>query len=145
MNIITEQLVDIYQNLVPLHKSKLSIEDSHKYFNKLLDSGNIITLSDKGNVIAYVEFFRILPSQLRKILDNNFYTFDENITDGYICYINDLFIYENYRNTSVIRYLTHILFKKNENCDYFIGHEIKRNRRLRIRRLYGERKNNYSN
>jgi len=129
---IIEQLIDIYQNHEIWHKRKLSYADSKEYFIRLLSSGNIIIFMDDDDLCGYVEFWRITPEQFRKILDKDFYVFDENITDGSICYISDLFIHKKYRRGITIKYLKQIFMNINRDCTYFIGREIQYNNRVKI-------------
>lgn len=139
MNIIS-QLIDIYQNHENWHRKKLSVEDSTEYFIRLLSSGNIIIFMDDDKLCGYVEFWRITPEQFRKVLDKDFYVFDENITDGSICYISALFVHKKYRNSIAIKYLKQIFRNINRDCSYFIGHETNRNNRIRImENNYGSR------
>ena len=81
---------------------------------------------------GYVEFWRITPEQFRKILDRDFYVFEENITDGSICYISALFVHDKHRKGITIKYLKQIFMNINRDCTYFIGHETNRNNRSRI-------------
>lgn len=145
MNHIIDQLVDIYQNKEGWHIKKLSYEDSSDYFIRLIASGNIIVCENEGVVHGYVEFFRVTPSQLIKIIDRDFYVYDENISDGPICYINGIYINKEFRNSIALKFLKKVFFKVNEGCRYFVGIDSKRNRRLRIKGElnYGKRKNNY--
>ena len=98
--VIIEQLIDIYQNHENWHRKKLSYDDSKEYFIRLLSSGNIIIFMYGDKLCGYVEFWRITPEQFRKILDRDFYVFEENITDGSICYISALFVHDKHRNRS---------------------------------------------
>lgn len=145
MNTIN-QLIEIYLKLENWHTKKLSVEESFEYFLKLLSQGNIIIFMDGEKVCGYLEFFRITPQQFTKILDNNFYTFDENITDGPICYISDLFIRKEYRRGLAIKYLKQIFMNINRDCTCFIGRETNHNNRTKImENIYGKRKNNNFN
>lgn len=129
---IIEQLIDIYQNHENWHRKKLSYDDSKEYFIRLLSSGNIIIFMDDDDLCGYVEFWRITPEQFRKILDRDFYVFEENITDGSICYISALFVHDKHRKGITIKYLKQIFMNINRDCTYFIGHETNRNNRIRI-------------
>lgn len=135
-----KQLVDIYLKLEGWHKKKLSVEDSFEYFIRLLSQGNIIIFMDGDTVCGYLEFWRVTPVQFRKILDDDFYVFDENITDGEICYISSIYILKQYRRGVAIDYLKTIFKNINRNCKYFIGHDTKRSNRIRImENRYGKR------
>jgi hypothetical protein len=137
MNIIN-QLIDIYHKHEIWHRKKLSIDDSKEYFIRLLSSGNIIIFMDGDKLCGYVEFWRVNPEQFRKILDKNFYVFDENISDGSICYISALFVHKEYRRSIAIKYLKQIFMNINRDCTFFIGHETNYNNRIRImENIYG--------
>lgn len=132
MNKIVNQLVEIYHNEESWHTNKLSMEDSVEYFVRLLSSGNIIIYMDNDILAGYVEFWRVTPEQFRKILDNKFFVFEENIVDGQICYISNVFIHKQYRRKQEIKYLKSMFLKINGNCRMFAGHEIKYNKRLKM-------------
>ena len=89
---------------------------------------------------GYIEFWRITPEQFRKILDKDFYVFDENITDGDICYISNMYILKEYRRGLAMNYLKTIFKNINRDCKYFVGHETNRNNRVKImENIYGSR------
>ena len=140
-----KQLVDIYFKLEGWHKKKLSVEDSFEYFIRLLSQGNIIIFMDDDKVCGYIEFFRITPLQFRKILDKDFYVFDENITDGEICYISNMFILKEYRRGLAMNYLKTIFKNINRDCKYFVGHNTRRNNRVRIRENIWEKTAQHKN
>ncbi len=138
------QLVDIYLRKEHWHEEKLSTEEAIKYFQTLIEKGNIAWHTDKeGMVIGYIEWWCVSQKQLTKILNNTgFYIGDEDITTGTLCYVNDVWM-DNTTNKRLNWQLYKKLQSKTRHCEYYIGEEVKRGKRLRIRRNkdYGKREN----
>ena len=129
---IIDQLIEIYHNHEYWHRWKLSEDESSDYFVRMLAQGNIVVFMDGDTLAGYVEFYRITPEQWRRIMnDEPFYAFDENITDGDICYINAIFIHEEYRDTECMKYLKEMFFNLNSHCRYFVGIDNRHNKRIR--------------
>ena len=129
---IIEQLVDIYQTKEYWHTRMLSREESVEYFVRMITQGNVVVFMDEDILAGYIEFYRITPEQWRRILNKEeFYAFDEDINTGEICYINAIFIHEEYRKTQTIKFLKQLFFGLNSDCRYFVGIDNRHNKRIR--------------
>ena len=110
------------------HRSKLSPEESDRYHERLLLQGNIITFCRKNVVLGYLEYWRINPEQLgRIILGIPIKTDVEDILTGPISYINNMWIDENYRNGEVFEMLSNMFLVKNRDAEFFVACRSLRN------------------
>ena len=132
MNLIN-QLVNVYLAKEHWHRTKLSKEDAIDYFERLLKKNSIIWRADKGKLVGYIEYWKINLPQLYRVLTIGFSAYKEDINTGYICYVANTWIDENYRNT-IYKDLRNDLFKLNKDCYYFVGRDVERNNRLRVHR-----------
>ena len=133
MNIIV-QLMNIYLNKEDWHRTKLSPEEAKKYFKRLVDKGSILWQTENGKVIGYVEYWKLNLPQFRKVLINNFSAYLEDIQHGYICYVANVWVDEDHRNSGVLKVLKNRLFENNKDCLYFVGEAVKQGRRLKVHR-----------
>ena len=135
MNIVI-QLLNIYYTQELWHNKYLPLPEAIRYYNHLLNKGNLIyQTDDKGEIMGYLEFFKIDYDQFRKLAENKgFPVLEENISDGNICWISDVFIDEKHRNNSVYKNLKGSLFNAAKNCEYFAGFEQGHGGHLQIRK-----------
>lgn len=126
---IIAQLIKVYMTEEWWHSERLSLEDSWKYFKCLLMKGNLIYREDDGMLVAYAEVYYITPKQLKKLSDDEpFPVLEENITDGDIAYVQNLWIKEGYRGNGMLRSMKRDV----KSTLYFAGKEQKNNNRFRI-------------
>jgi hypothetical protein len=125
MNLI-DQLVEFYLEKETTHEKKLSAMESYKYFDKLLNQGSIITVSDGDLLLGYVETWRLSFEQFGRIIcGESFSAFHEDILTGQIAYVGDVYIRPEYRNSRVTKMMRNRFFEFNKNCTHFVG-EAKR-------------------
>jgi len=130
---IPEQLTYIYHNYEYWHKSKLSVEDSNKYHEILIMQGNILTYVENDILIGYVEVWRINYEQLGRILcEEKFFVFDENITDGNIAYIHNMWIAPEHRMSLVNKKVLNDFFSKFGDCKYMFLRRVKWNYNFKV-------------
>lgn len=123
---LAEQLTEFYLNYETTHRQKLTREEAIKYHQKLLDLGNIITVSDGDILCGYVEFWRLTFEQFGRIICGEpFSAFNEDVQTGYIAYVGDVYIRPSYRRGSVIKMLRNRFVEANRACTFFVG-EAKR-------------------
>ena len=138
---MVDQLVRIYLEEEKWHKTKLSEEEAEKYYKTLLQTGNIVCHTDKeGVVLGYIEFFCVTLEQFGRLSrQGKFHIGEEDIVNGNICWLSDLWIDKDCRLKDVYKIIKKKLFNATKQCIYYTGLEVKRGRRLRIhRRKYGE-------
>lgn len=107
MDHLLNGLWEIYQ-LENWHETRLTKEEADKYHKEMLEAGRIITVSDRDSVIGYVEF----------LLNNG------------CCFVNNLFIRQEYRNREVIWMLRRRLYEVCGNAKIYLGSRLKNNKRF---------------
>lgn len=71
---------------------KLPFKRAYDYFKYLYDQGLLKTVYDK-ELIGYAEIWLINEEQYERISsDKPFYVLDENVRDGNICYVRELWV-----------------------------------------------------
>ena len=129
-----DQLLNIYYSKEEWHKNKLSLDEARKYFETLLNKGNIIVFLNEEKVLGYVEFWCVNLHQLQKIKDNqSFYIGEEDTQHGNICYIHNIWVDESCRGNGVLKHLKFDIKDKIKHCDYFAGRRIMRDNLMRIK------------
>lgn len=121
LNII-EQITFIYLNCENWHKSKLSEQEANLYHERLLVNGNIMTYVKDGALRGYIEFWRISAEQLgRIIIGDPILTDIEDITNGQIAYIANMWIDPEYRNGEAFEMLGSMFLIKNKDASVFVA------------------------
>ncbi len=117
---IVEQLTNIYLNCETWHKNKLTREQANEYHERLLVNGNILTYVIDGALIGYLEYWRISAEQLgRIIIGDPVMTDTEDIINGPIAYINNMYIDPEYRRGEAFEMLGTLFLVKNKDAEYF--------------------------
>lgn len=131
---IPEQLTYIYRNYENWHKSKLSEEESNEYHERLLMQGNILTYVKDGELKGYIEYWCITPEQLGRIITNQPILTDvEDILNGQIAYINNMYIDPEYRNGEAFDMLSTMFLVKNKDADVFVAcQNLKRHKPIQV-------------
>ena len=99
-----DQFIDIYLFKEGWHKNKLPKEEARKYFETMFKRGSSLYETEKGKVIGYIEFWKVSLPQLERIILKDFCVYEEE-PSGDICYIANLWIDEEHRNTKTIKLL----------------------------------------
>ena len=107
-----------------LVQSILNNEELFKYFETAIKKGRIlIKTDDAGEVIGYVESWRINYEQLGRIVCGlPFHIADEDIETGPICYLTNTAIRPDYRMTGLHKVLRVEFMTQNFMCKHFVGH-----------------------
>lgn len=117
------ELTKIYLNETRF-KTRLSEEEAEKYFRCLLDKGNIYTATKGGQLVGYIEYFKITEEQVKRIISGRgFHIGEEDITSGDICFVQDVWIDKNYRGKEIWKELKNGLFERTKGCRLYIGEE----------------------
>lgn len=119
---IIDQLTYIYINQENWHEHKLSKEDSDAYHERLLMQGNIITYIENNELLGYLEFYRINFEQFgRMVCDINIPVFEENILDGNIALVKNMWITSEKRHSEVFEFLSAMFLSRNRDADFFVA------------------------
>jgi hypothetical protein len=108
-----------------------SIDRYHEY---MIGKDAISMVIENGRLLGYVAYYRINFEQLgRLVCQLPFNALEEDIVSGNILYLIDVTIDPEYRGTHVYKQLRDMLFSKNADCEFFIGHAIYKKRSQPIR------------
>lgn len=131
---IIDQLTEIYLIKEKWHKHKLSKEESDEYHERLLVQGNIITYVRNGELLGYLEFWRINFEQLGRVICNReFFVFEEDILNGNIAYIANMWINPEDRNGVIFDMLSAMFLSRNKDAELFCAFKIiKHNRPFQV-------------
>ena len=122
---LPELLADCYLTKQPWQTRLMPREDIVKYFHTMIERGNIIAEYTENELLGYVESWHINYEQFGRIIcdtKNLFFTYNENTTNGNICYLANIWINPKCRQGIVFKNLESEFFKRNNNCDYYVGH-----------------------
>ena len=127
INSMVEQLVNIYYQEEWWHKSRISREEAYKYHKKLLDQGNIILYVEEEKVVGYAEFWRVNYHQWgRMVCGETLSGYLENITDGNICVVHNVWIKKDAQRGKVFKDMMRRFYALNSHCDYYVGHALRK-------------------
>lgn len=119
---ILEQLVKVYQEEEDYHSVKLSEEESYKYFKKLMDKDRIHTVTSNGELMGYIESWRVSFEQFgRLICQHTFSAYKEDVETGNIAYLSDIWIRQDERHGITFQILQRSFRKLNKDCEYWVG------------------------
>ena len=133
---LIDQLTKIYLKKETWHKNKLTEEQSNEYHEKLMINGNILTYIKSGELIGYLEFWRINYEQLgRLICGQPILTDVEDLLSGNIAYINNMFIDSNHRNGDAFEFLASMFLSRNKDAELFVTFRpLKHNKPIQVYR-----------
>lgn len=114
-----EKIVYIYENILPKNPIMLPHDEATKYFERLFMNGNIITYIKDGELLGFLEFWRITNEQFGRICCNQTLSHDENLTDGNICLITRMYITPTMRNGETFINMGHEFLNKNLTATHY--------------------------
>lgn len=131
---IIGQLTDIYLTQEHWHKSKLSKEEANEYHERLMINGNILTYIKSGELLGYLEFWLIDYSQFGRLVCNqSIITDKENLLDGNIALINNMWISEKDRNGIVFDMLSAMFLARCKMADFYVAfRRVKRHQPIQV-------------
>lgn len=130
---IAQKLNHIYQNVLPKQPIMLSNEEAVEYFERLMMSGNIITYVRDGELLGFLEFWRITHEQFGRLCLNITLTHEEDITSGPVALITRMYITPTLRNGETFLHLGRTFLAKNTDATHFAAMQMhKRHKPLQI-------------
>lgn len=134
INMIIEQLTHIYETQEEWHKNRLSHEEANAYHERLLVNGNILTYIIKDEIIGYLEFWLIDYNQFGRLVCNQPILTDiENLLDGNIALINNMWISEKDRNGKAFNTLAAQFLSRCKSADFYVAfRRVKRNQPIQV-------------
>ena len=116
---IVDQLLEIYYEKEDWHTIKLDKDKAYRYFDNLVKSGNILYYEEE-KVIGYTEFWKVNYEQFGRIVCNeSFSPNDENVTDGNIAFIVNMYIDKECRRSKAISKMGIEFFKRTGFCKHY--------------------------
>ncbi len=124
---IVDQLESFYYRYDTFQNHRLSSEQVRDTILCLLYKGRIIYFEEHGQIVGYVETWRITFEQFgRKLCHEPFHVGEEDIETGPILYVANVTILSSHRRTYVYKILRHRLVKQNLDAEYFVGHALRK-------------------
>lgn len=127
---LPELLADCYLKDQPWQDFYMPRNDAIGYFLKMIDRGNIIAIQDSDELLGYVEAWKINFEQFGRIICKApFWTYEENTTDGNICYLANIWIKPDFRRGMVFKSIETLFFALNNKCEYYAGYASRKSSR----------------
>ncbi len=129
---IIDQLLDIYFTKEVWH-NHLPKDIARRYFTKLYNSGNILVELDEESVAGYLEIWALDEKQAMRIVNGDtFHAESENISDGHICYVANIYVEEAYRKKDIVKKLRAKAEYIYIGCRAVLANRAKYNNRIRV-------------
>jgi len=113
------KIVQLYLTELPKCPVMLDETEAKKYFTRLLMNGNIITYVKDGELLGFVEFWRINNEQFGRLCRNHTLSHDEDLLSGDLCLITRMYIVPDLRNAETFLFLGRALLERNKDAvDY---------------------------
>lgn len=125
MNII-EKITDIYENVLPKNPIMLSHEEALKYFERLMMNGNIITYVRDGELLGFIEYWKITYEQFGRLCCNLTLTHDDDLNNGNICLITRMYIVPDLRNAETFINLGRTLLENNKEITHYAAMQFQK-------------------
>lgn len=124
----TKSLLDKLTEFYYLYEYKeggpLPLHEAYDVIAHLLISNRYNILQYEGELVGYIEAWRVTENQLGKLLaDEQLKIKEENISDGPLCYVNNIVIHPELRGSRVINQLIVDMYDKNKDVDIFVWHQ----------------------
>ena len=122
---IVEQLVKLYFN-DELYTKSLTELEARRYYSKMLAHGRVQVYLDKCNVIGLIESWRLTYEQLGRVICwTEFDALEEDVNQGDVLYISDIYIVPHKRNNGVLKILMKMLEESNQTAKYGVSRRVK--------------------
>ncbi len=133
MNII-QQLTHIYLTKEDWHKIKLIEETANQYHERLLLNGNILTYVKDNELIGYLEWWGISYEQFgRLVCGQPIYTDTEDILNGKIALINNMYVEESDRGGDAFNMLAAMFLARCKDAEFYVAfRRTKRNQPIQV-------------
>lgn len=116
---IIAQLTRIYNEKETYHKTRLSEQEANEYHKKMLDMRQILTYVVDGELIGYLEFYRITFEQFGRICCEQQLSNTEDLSSGPIAFINRMYIKEEHRRSELFMNLVNEFIERNIDADHY--------------------------
>ena len=114
-----DYLVDTYLFKEDWHSTKLAEPLAREYFQKLIDSNNVVVMREGAEAIGYLSIWWLDQDQIaRKLNGKDVHAVDENITDGDFVFVSNAYVEPQHRNKKKINSLNQMMKDKHKDRDY---------------------------
>lgn len=115
-------LTHCYLTQQPWQEFLMTEQDAIYYFEEMITRGNIIAEVEGDELLGYVESWHINFEQFgRLVCKAPFWTFEENTTDGNICFLANIWINPDHRRGLVFKKMELEFFSNNRHDEYYTG------------------------
>lgn len=121
-----EKIVHLYENVLPKNPIMLPHDEAMKYFERLMMNGNIITYVVDGELLGFIEFWRVTNEQFGRLCCNMTLAHSEDLLNGNICLITRMYLTPDIRNADAFINLGKTLIDKNKNCSHFAAMQFQK-------------------
>ena len=123
---IVERITFLYENILPKPTIMLCHSEAIQYFTRLMMNGNIITYVKNGELLGFIEFWRINHEQFGRLCCNQTLTHDEDLIHGNICLITRMYIIPDLRNAETFINLGRQLLEKNKDATNYAAMQFQK-------------------
>lgn len=126
MNII-EKIIDLYENILPKNQIMLPHSEALEYFERLMMNGNIITYVKDGELLGFLEFWKVNFEQFGRICAGVTLDHSEDLLNGNIGMITRMWITPTMRNGETFLHLGRAFLEKNQGCSHYAAMQFHKN------------------
>lgn len=143
MDNIVNQLVGIYYSIEYAENRVLTELEANHYYTHMLRHGRVNVYLEGDKVVGFIESWRLDTEQLgRVIIWDNFSALKEDVNEGPIAYISDMWVDPDYRRSNITNMLIDMFKESNKDADYFVSDRVKKEGKYRYVRVY-DKENGY--
>lgn len=121
--IISKIIAKIYDEITLESPCKIHGQEALDYFERLIMNGNIITYIQDGELLGFLEFWRISYEQWGRICCYISLAHDEDLLSGNICLIANMWIKPDLRNGETFLHLGRTFLEKNKDATHFAAQQ----------------------
>lgn len=127
IKIILNQLSKIHYEEEWWINDKLPKEEIDKYHMNLIEKNRLLFYAQGEKLLGYVESWRLDYDQWGRIVcHESFSPCDNDVTHGDICYVANVWVDKEHRNSQPIQMLKNSFFIQNCDAKYFVGHALRK-------------------
>lgn len=114
-----DKIVYLYEHVLPKVPYMLAHDETVKYFTRLFMNGNIITYVKDGELLGFMEYWRITNEQFGRICCNQTLQHEEDLINGNVCLITRMWITPTLRNGETFLNMGRELLSKNTTATHY--------------------------
>ena len=119
---VLDQLTRIHYEYENWHDKNQPKSEVKQYISKVIKKGRLLVYVSQGEVLGYVESWRLDYDQWGKIVcHESFSPCDQEVNFGPIAYVANVWIHPDHRRSNVFKMLYIGFMQQNWNAKYFVG------------------------